>query len=296
MKPSLCRGLAIVVVTLFTALSGACSKPRPIRVGAKTLTEQAILSEIVAQHLEKKVASPLERRFALGDTMLTHQALQAGEIDLYPEYTGIALTAILKGDAITEPSILLERCRQEYRQRMAAEWMEPLGFDASLSVIVRNSDAERQKIVTISDAATGPDPWRLGVTFEFQTREGGLGVLNRNYKMSWKGAARAADLSLLYQSLQQKSIDMIGARATDGYLEGTDTKVLKDDKAAFLPLQGAIVVRQDSLVAFPGLREALSQLSGKIDTQAMRRLNAEVDVKKRLPAEVAAEWLKSAGL
>lgn len=276
-------------------LSG-CARQRPIRVGTKIFTEQLVLGEILTQHLQKKLSVPVERKFSIGDTTLVHQAFQAGEIDLYPEYTGIALTAILKLDSISEPSVVLERCRQEYRSRMAAEWMEPLGFDNSFAMVVRGEDARAQGLETITDAEKVAAGWRLGTGREFQMRRDGLSSLNRNYKLPWRGPGRVMELNILYGALEKKSIDMAAANVTDGLLKSFDTKILKDDKSIFPPYQAAVVVRQDALSAVAGLQDALHQLSGRINEETMRQLNFEVDGKHRTPSDVAGEWLKAAGL
>jgi len=236
------------VISALILLSG-CSRQKPLRVGTKVFTEQLVLGEILTQHLQKKLSVPVERKFSIGDTTLVHQAFQAGEIDLYPEYTGTALTSILKLDSISEPSVVLERCRQEYRSRMAAEWMEPLGFDNSFAMVVRGEDARAHRLETITDAQSVAAGWRLGTGFEFQTRQDGLPNMNRNYKLPWRGAARVMALSMLYEALEKKSIDMAAANVTDGLLKSFDTKILKDDKSIFPPYQAAVVVRQDALSA-----------------------------------------------
>lgn len=288
------------VVTLIALLSlflfPACSRKRALRVGSKVFTEQLVLGEILSQHLEKSLKVPIERKFSIGDTTLTHQAFQAGEIDLYPEYTGTALVAILRLEPLTEPSVVLERCRQEYRGRMAAEWMEPFGFNNSFAMVVRAEDARAKHLATISDAAAVQEGWRLGTGFEFQTRSDGLPNLNRNYRIRWAQAPRVMGLSMLYGALENGSIDMAAGNMTDGLLNSPGTTILKDDKTTFPPYEAAVVVRQDALAAFPELRDALAKLSGRIDEKTMRRLNFEVDGKRQEPAKVAGEWLTSAGL
>ncbi len=286
--------LAVAVSALF--LLSACARQRPVRIGTKVFTEQLVLGEILAQHLQKQLNIPVERKFGIGDTTLVHQALQANEIDLYPEYTGTALISILKLDPIPEPSVVLERCRQEYRNRMAAEWMEPLGFDNSFAMVIRAEDARAQNLTTITDAERSAAGWRLGTGFEFQMRRDGLSNLNRNYKLPWRGPARVMALSMLYDALQKKSIDMAAANVTDGLLKSFGTQILRDDKNVFPPYQAAVVVRQDALSAVSGLEGALRQLSGRIPEDTMRQLNFEVDGKHRPPRDVAQEWLRSAGL
>ncbi len=277
-------------------LLASCQRATGLRVGSKNFTEQLVLGEIIAQHLEHRLGQPVERRLNLGGTLLAHQALQAGEIDLYPEYTGTALTSVLKAPAVSDAAIVLDQVRQFYRAQAQAEWLDPLGFNNSFAMVVRGEDARRLHLATLTEAGAVKDFWQLGVGFEFQTRPDGLPALAKIYHLELKTAPRPMDLGLMFQALMQKSVNMIAANSTDGLLAGADVAILKDDQAAFPPYQAAIVVRQDRLAATPKLREALNELSGKIDDAAMRRMNAEVDVKKRPPREVAAEWLRSAGL
>ena len=273
-----------------------CQRAPGPRVGSKNFTEQLVLGEIIAQHLEHRLGRPVERRLNLSGTLLAHQALQAGEIDLYPEYTGTALTSILKAPAVSDAGIVLEQVRQFYRHQARAEWLDPLGFNNSFAMVVRGEDARRLGLTTLTEAGAVANFWQLGVGFEFQTRPDGLPAMTRIYHLRLKGAPRSMDLGLMFQALMQKSVNMIAANTTDGLLAGADVTILKDDQAAFPPYQAAVVVRQDRLAGTPGLREALNELSGKIDDAAMRGMNAEVDVKKHAPRAVAAEWLKSAGL
>ncbi len=282
------------VVALAVALAG-CSSTKALRVGSKNFTEQLVLGEIVAQYLEAKQARPVERRLNLGGTLLAHQALEAGEIDLYPEYTGTALATVLKSDLATDPGVAFARCRQEYRQRMNLEWLEPLGFNNSFAMTVRGEDARAKNLRTLTEAAEA-GPWRLGVGHEFQSRSDGFPILMKAYPLRQETAPRAMDLGLMFQALEQKSVDMIAANTTDGLLEGRDFVVLEDDKSVFPPYQAALVVRQDTLAANAGLAETLGQLSGKLDEAAMRRLNKAVDVDKKQPRDVAREWLVSSGL
>lgn len=286
------------VLTIALGLgSFSCRKQDAIKVGSKNFTEQLVLAEIVAQHLEKKAGAPVERRFGLGGTLLANQALQAGEIDMYPEYTGTALTSILKVEPLSDPSVVLERVRQEYRVKMQAEWLEPLGFNNSFAMVIRGEDARAKNIETISQAVDArPEGWRLGVGYEFQERPDGLPSLRTAYKLPIKGTPRAMDLGLMFQALTQGSVDMIAANMTDGLLGALDVKVLADDRASFPPYEAAVVVRQDALEKHPALRATLAALSGKISAEAMRKMNYEVDGKKRTPGDVAADFLKRAGI
>jgi osmoprotectant transport system substrate-binding protein len=288
-------GRAKIIGGLIAALFLAgCGGPRPVRIGAKNFTEQDILGEILAQHVERRLGVPVERRFHLGGTLLAHEALRTGQIDLYPEYTGTALAAVLKqplagGD-------VLGRVRAAYLREFQIEWLNPIGVDNGFAMVVRGSEARKHGLETLSDAARVPGGWALGVGYEFEQRADGLPALDRVYGIPWKGRPRSMDLGLLYQALEQGQVTMIAANATDGQLAAQDLKVLRDDKAAFPPYEVAVAVRQAALREAPGLREALGELSGRFTNERMRALNYQVDGLHRPAAEVAAGFLRESGL
>jgi osmoprotectant transport system substrate-binding protein len=285
------------IVTLL-ALCG-CSKQgadRPIRVGSKNFTEQVVLGEIVAQHLEHRLHRSVERSLNLGGTLLAHQALLSGQIDLYPEYTGTALVAILKDSIDTDPAGVLARVRTEYEQRFHAEWLDPLGIDDTFAMVVNGAQARAQRLETLTDASKAPEAWTLGVGYEFEQRVDGLPALEKTYGLRWKGAPKTMDLGLLYKAMEQNQVTMIAANSTDGMLSKMDLKILRDDRHAFPPYQVCIVARQDTMQAIPGLRSALLELSGKFTNQQMQSLNFQVDAEHRPVAQVAAEFLRQAGL
>ena len=277
-----------------------CSHPSPdraIRVGSKNFTEQVVLGEIVAQHLEHKLHRTVERRLNLGGTLLAHQALVSGEIDLYPEYTGTALTAVLKeSPAVMDTTAVLARTRSEYLRRFKVEWLDPLGIDNGFAMVVRGPEARRRRLESLSDAAGVDEGWTLGAGYEFEQRADGLAALKRVYQLRFSPAPRSMDLGLLYQALEHKQVDMIAANATDGLLSKMDLKVLTDDRHAFPPYQVSIAVREESLRTFPGLRAALLDLSDRFTNRKMQALNYEVDGKHRSATQVAAEFLKEQGL
>jgi osmoprotectant transport system substrate-binding protein len=282
-------GLIILV-----ALSGCAN--RAITVGSKNFTEQVILGEIIAQHLEHRLHQRVERRLNLGGTLLAHQALRAGEINLYPEYTGTALAAVLKQPAVTAPSEVLARVRAAYLRDFQVEWLEPIGIDNGFAMVIRGQDARIKNLDTLSDAAKVSEGWLLGVGYEFEQRADGLPALTKKYGLRWNGRPKSMDLGLLYKALEQGQVNMIAANATDGLLSKLDVKILRDDRHAFPPYEVAIAVRQDSLRQTPDLREALGELAGKFSNATMQKLNYQVDGEHRPAGEVAGQFLKSAGL
>lgn len=283
-----------VLIALLSLTACGTSGPRRVRIGAKNFTEQEILGEIIAQHVAKRIPNPVERRFNLGGTLLAHEALRTGQIDLFPEYTGTALATIVKESA--PRAGVFARVRAHYLEKFQIEWLDPIGVDNGFAMVVRGADARDLKLDSLSDAAQAGRPWVLGVGYEFEQRADGLPALDRTYQIQWSARPRSMDLGLLYQALQQGQVTMIAANATDGLLSSLDVKVLRDDKDAFPPYEVAIAARQESLNSIPGLRQALLELSGKLTNKQMQVLNYQVDGKHRPAAEVAAEFLKEAGL
>jgi glycine betaine/choline ABC-type transport system substrate-binding protein len=253
-------------------------------VGSKNFTEQVILGEIVAQHVERRLGVKVDRKLNLGGTLLAHQSLVNGQIDLYPEYTGTALTAVLKLPASRDAAEVASKVNAEYASRWNIEWMPPLGFNNTFAMVINNG------FETLSQAAARPQPWKLGVGYEFLTRPDGLPGLLQTYHLKLDGTPRSMDLGLLYQALQQKQVEMVAGNATDGLIDAMKLTVLRDDKGYFPPYEAALAVRRPAFDAHPGLREALAQLSGKISTEAMRNMNYQVDGKHRAVRDVAAEF------
>lgn len=273
-----------------------CSRERLLTVGSKNFTEQVILGEIIAQHVSLRLSQRVDRKLNLGGTLLAHQSLVKGDLDLYPEYTGTALTAILKLHLSSDPAVVLARVRKEYQKRFNVLWLDPLGFNNTFAMVIRGEDARKYQIETLSDAAGHANGWTLGMGYEFQQRRDGLPGLLKTYKLPLKRSPRTMDLGLLYRALEQKQVDMVAASATDGLLSVLDVKILKDDKRYFPPYQASLAVRADALAKRPPLKRALEQLSGLFSDEIMRTLNYQVDGKHRPVSEVAMTFLRAAGL
>ncbi len=275
-------------------LLAGCGGPKPIIVGSKNFTEQLVLGEIVAQQIEHRLHTAVERRLNLGGSLLAHQALLGKEIDMYPEYTGTAYTAILKHAPVWDPALVLDRVRAEYASSFMVKWCAPLGFNNSFAMVIRGADARSGHYATVSEAEKRTSPWTLGVGYEFLTRPDGYATLMRSYPgLRWTALPKSMDLGLLYRALEQKQVDMAAGNATDGLLSALDLKALVDDRKAFPPYQASIAVRFDSLTEHPGLEAALDALSGRIDEAAMQRMNYEVDEKHRPVRDVAADFLQA---
>lgn len=284
--------LCCLIATLLTG----CGARQHIVVGSKNFTEQLILGEIVAQHIEARLHQPVERKLDLGGTLLAHQALLAGDIDMYPEYTGTGFTNVLKRSGVTDPAVVLEQVRAAYSSGFHLDWLDPLGFDDSFAMSVRGEDARARHLQTLSDAAADPMGFVLGAGYEFLTRPDAYGALNRAYSIKWNAPPVSMDLGLLYQALEHKQVSMAAGNSTDGLLNKLDVTVLKDDKHVFPPYQACIVVRQATLAAHPNLRAVLLELSGKISDTEMRNMNYAVDAEHRAARDVAKEFLQKAHL
>ena len=279
---------------LGSCLLGNCRRqPAALVVGSKNFTESALLGELLAQHIERRLGLKVERKLNLGGTLLAHQALTSGAIDLYPEYTGTALTAVLKRPPVNDPPAVLSQVREAYQARWRLDWLRPLGFNNTFAMIVRGETARREKLATLSEAA-GAQAWKLGVGYEFTQRPDGLPGLLKTYNLRTAGGPISMDLGLLYAALKTRRVDLIAASSTDGLIAVLDVAVLEDDRHYFPPYECAVIVRQDTQTKYPGLRVALEQLSGMLTDRVMRQLNFSVDGEHRPPAQVASRFLDSA--
>lgn len=275
------------------ALSLAACGPKPaLVVGSKNFTEQVLLAEILAQHLERRLHLPVGRKFNLGGTLLAHTALTSGAIDLYPEYSGTALTAVLKLPPSKDPADVMARVSAAYRQQWRLDWLKPLGFNNTFAMIVRGDIARRTGIRTLSDAAR-TQAWKLGAGYEFKQRPDGLAGLLAAYNLRPDGDPVTMDLGLLYAALKSRRVDLVAANSTDGLAAVLDVRMLEDDRHYFPPYECAVVAREDSMARLPGLRDAIEELSGKLPGAVMRKLNFAVDGEHRPPAQVAARFLDS---
>jgi osmoprotectant transport system substrate-binding protein len=278
------------IAVLFCAASlSSCSRQGAIVVGSKNFTEQVILGEIAAQQLERKLHTRVERKLNLGGTLLAHEALVQGQIDLYPEYTGTASSAILKQKVPDDSAKAYMEVKDEYRERFHLLWLPPLGFNDTFAMVVRKEDGQRLSRPELSAAETRK--WRLGVGYEFLTRPDGLRKLNEVYALHWQGTPRSMDLGLLYQALANKKIDMAAANSTDAPLSEPKFMVLADDKKAFPPYNACFVARENLLQQNAAVKWALTMLSGRISEETMRALNRRVDVDHQPVQRVAREFL-----
>ncbi|HEY6233343.1 MAG TPA: glycine betaine ABC transporter substrate-binding protein, partial [Pyrinomonadaceae bacterium] len=257
-------------------------------------TESAILAEVISQLLEARGVA-VERRFELGGN-LPHDALVGGQIDIYPEYTGTAYTAILKHSPITDPRAVYQQVKQEYADKFNLIVSEPLGFENTFAILVRGADAKRLNLKTISDAAPAAPKWRAGFGQDFMSRADGYPGFSKAYGLKFADQPREMDLSLTYLALASKQVDLIAGNSTEGRIAALDLFQLQDDRHYFPPYEAIYLTRKDSLARVPALAENLGKLAGAISTEEMRQLNYEVDANKRGQAEVVREWIRKKGL
>jgi len=273
--------LCAIILIVYFVVGGSSGR---IAVGSKDFTEQVILGEILAQTIENITRLQVTRRFDLGGN-LAHEALVAGEIDTYVEYTGTALLAILKSQPITDPAEVLRRVKKDYAERFKVEWTEPLGFNNTFAVLVRGEDANKFNLKTISDAAKISPQWRAGFGQDFMSRADGFPGFARTYGFHF-AEIREMDLSLTYRALVEKQVDLIAGNSTDGLISRYRLVQLEDDRHYFPPYDAVPIVRRATLEKFPQLRQALADLSGKLTAADMRHLNSEVDADQRDVATV----------
>jgi len=261
-----------------------------IVVGSKDFTESAILAEIISQLLEARGIA-VERNFELGGN-LPHDALLAGKIDVYPEYTGTAYTAILKHSPITDPRAVYDQVKKEYAEKFNLVVSEPLGFENTFAILVRGSESRRLKLKTISDAVPYAPKWRAGFGQDFMSRADGYPGFSKAYGLKFAEQPREMDLSLTYIALASGQVDLIAGNSTEGRIAALDLFQLEDDRHYFPPYEAVYLTRTASLARVPALAEVLGKLTHAISTEDMRALNYEVDANKRGQAEVVREWIK----
>lgn len=282
---------AAVLLSSLLALQ-ACAPPRPNYpvIGAKNFTEQVVLGELLAQHIEARTGLKVQRRFYLAGSYIAHQALISGRIDAYVEYTGTALTAILKQPLVKDKLQAREVVSRLYHTRYGIWVAPPLGFENTFAMVMRGEEAQRFHLRTLSDVTRIASQLRLGVGYEFQERPDGLRGLTAMYGLHFDGIPRVMDLGLLYRALNAKQVDIVAGNSTDGPIRAFGLRVLEDDRHYFPPYEAVPLVREDALRRWPQMRAALNDLAGKITAEEMQEMNNAVDGEHRDPAQVVREF------
>ncbi len=285
-----------VLVLVFSLSSCAPSHSDRIVIGSKNFTESLILGELLAQQIEAQTHLRVERRFYLAGTYICQQAMLAGRIDIYPEYTGTALTAILKQQVPNDKSGVYQRVKSEYESHYQLTLGPPFGFNDTFAMEIRGDDARRLGLKTLSQAAGYASKWRAGFGYEFMERPDGYPGLAAAYGLRFAAPPRIMDLGLLAPALKDHQIDIAAGNATDGLILAFDFFILEDDKHYFPPYEAVAVVRQEILQQHPEVAAAIAALGDKISDQEMQKLNYALDGEHRDVKEVASEFLKSKGL
>lgn len=291
------RLFGAVALLLALALC-ACrrSEQRTIVVGSKFFTEQVILAELLAQHVESRTGIHVERKSNLGGTLLCHKALLAGQLDLYVEYTGTALTAVLNETPSGDSKSVYDRVKEEYARRFSLEVTEPLGFENTFAMVVRGTDAERFHLRNVSDLVPLAPHMRAGFGYEFLERPDGYRGLAERYGLHFASQPSVMDLGLIYRALVDKKVDVVAGNSTDGLIDTLHLVALADDRHYFPPYDAVPIVRRDTLAKFPQLRGALAELGDKVSEEEMRKMNAEVDANLRDPVVVVRMFREKKGL
>ena len=294
------------VLLLFLCLPWlqSCAPPRLGRpvIGAKNFTEQVVLGELLAQEIEAKTGLKVERRFYLAGSYIAQQAMISGRIDAYVEYTGTALTAILKqppvhmANAEQNEAASLATVRKLYKQRFGIVATEPLGFENTFAMIVQPKDPGMAAVQTLSQAAPEAPNWRLGVGYEFEERPDGLHGMEAAYGLRFKGEPRTMDLGLLYRALSSHQVEMIAGNSTDGQIAAQHLRVLADDRHYFPPYQAVPLVRQAALDRWPQLRGVFAEMGGKVTAEDMRAMNEAVDGEHKDVGDVVRAFRAKHGL
>jgi len=292
------RSSALSLLLLAAVLLASCSPSHSDRIviGTKNFTESFLLGELLAQQIEAHTHLKVERRFYLAGTYICQQAILTGRIDIYPEYTGTALTAILKQKAEGDKAEVYRRVKNEYERRFGLTLGPALGFNDTFAMEIRGEDARRLNVRTLSQAAAFAPQWRAGFGYEFMERADGYRGLAATYGLRFAEAPRVMDWGLLARALKDHQIDIAAGNTTDGLIPALNLFVLEDDRHYFPPYEAVPVIREQTLQQHPEVAEALAELAGKISDEEMQRLNYAVDGQHRDAKDVVHEFLRKQGL
>jgi len=286
--------MAAVIAAVVLLSSGAAARRvgGAIVVGSKNFTEQLVLGELLAQTIERETSLAVDRRLNLGGTLICDRALMTGDIDVYVEYTGTALTAVFHQPIVTDASAVFDTVRTLYA-KTGRTLLPPLGFNNTFAILVRGADARSRGLRTIEDAARESPRWRAGFGYEFVERPDGYPGLSKMYGLRFPDAPHVMDLTLSYRALASGQVDLIAGDATAGLIKGLDLVQLEDNRHYFPPYDAAAVARAETLLRYPQILTALERLSGRVSAADMRAMNYAADVEHRDVAAIARQFLAS---
>ena len=284
--------VAIAIITTITIIL-LQQAPAKIIIGSKNFTEQLILGELLAQQIENHTNLQVDRRFNLGGTFVCHEAVKAGQISAYVEYTGTALTAVLKRSPITDPATVYQQVKQNYAENFQLEVMPSLGFNNTFAITIRGEDAKRFNLKTISEAAQYTPQWQAGFGYEFLERADGYAGLAKTYGLKFDKPPQQMEIGLMYQALAQKKVDLIAGNSTDGLIPVLNLFILEDDKKYFPPYEAVPIFNQAVLQKYPAVRGAIAQLAGLVSNEDMQKMNYQVDSQAMTVETVVKDWLRA---
>jgi osmoprotectant transport system permease protein len=288
--------LFLIGITGHIPQAGPQPEKTTVTIGSKNFTEQLILAEMMARIIEIKTGYHVERKLNLGGTMICHEALLKGEIDMYPEYTGTGLLAILKSkESFTTPGEVYDFVSFEYETQFNLKWLRPFGFNNTYAFAIRNEDAVKNRWEKVSDLTSAADSLKAGFTAEFSERPDGYPGFQKAYHISF-GKVINLDPALMYDAVKKGQVDIITAFSTDSRIPGYNLFILGDDKSFFPPYYAAPVVRKEVIEKYPEVQKALALLSNLIDEKTMQGLNFEVDQNRREVKEIVREFFKEKAL
>ncbi|MBC5796160.1 MAG: glycine betaine ABC transporter substrate-binding protein [Sphaerospermopsis sp.] len=282
--------IAFIISGLFVFNSQQTSAT--ITIGSKNFTEQVILGEILAQTIENNTNLKVDRKFNLGGTFIAHEAVKAGKIAGYVEYTGTAFAAVLKEKTITDPQVVYERTKKAYQEKYNLTVMQPLGFENTYAMLIRAEDAKKWQVKTLSEIAKYTPQMQAGFGYEFLERADGYPGFSKTYGLKFANI-KQMELGVMYQALKEKQVDFIATNSTDGLIQVLNLVMLADDKKYFPPYEAVPVFNQEILEKYPELVETINKLAGKISTAEIQQMNYQVDNQSQPVEEVVKEWLKS---
>ena len=289
-RTAVAAAAAAIAVAVIAGGAAMARSRAGIVVGSKNFTEQVVLGELVAQAIERDTGLPVQRRLNLGGTLICDRALATGDIDVYVEYTGTALTAVFHQPATSDAHAVFETVRQAYA-RSGRTLLPPLGFDNTFAILVRGKDARALGLKTIDDASRVTPRWHAGFGYEFLERPDGYPGLSKAYGLQFAAAPHVMDLTLSYRALSSGQVDLIAGDATAGLISALDLVQLEDNRHYFPPYDAAPVANAQTLLKYPRVREALERLGGRVSANDMRRMNYAVDALHKDASQVVRDFL-----
>ncbi|MGH9258092.1 MAG: glycine betaine ABC transporter substrate-binding protein [Vicinamibacterales bacterium] len=261
-----------------------------IVVGSKNFTEQVVLGELMAQAIERYAGLPVDRRLNLGGTLICDRAIQTGDIDLYVEYSGTALTAVFRQSVRSDPRAVLDEVRRRYADS-GRSMLAPLGFGNTFAILVRAADARARGLTRLSELAAHAPGWRAAFGYEFLERPDGFRGLANTYGLRFRESPRVMDLALMYRALAEGQVDVVAGDSTAGLIGALDLAMLEDDRHYFPPYDAIPVVHAATLLRHPEIGAAIGRVTGRVTADAMRQMNYAVDARRQDPAAVVSSFL-----